>query len=142
MSQGGVFKDYFSRHSDLRWHENRFLGLTSAWKLVFVPAQVRMPTKINFKNPPPAFSRLTLLMHIFNLGENPLGQEQLPKLGAGTPAKIGSAPELTYVKKLSQSVSQSISQSINQSIDQSVSQSVSQSIVQGLFGPKLIILTN
>ena len=32
-----VLKDYSNRHSDLRQHENRFLGLTSAWKLVFRP---------------------------------------------------------------------------------------------------------
>ena len=33
-----VSKDYFSRHSDLRQRENRFLGLTSVWKPVFMPA--------------------------------------------------------------------------------------------------------
>ena len=33
-----VFKDYFSWHSDLRRRENWFLGLTLAWKPVFMPA--------------------------------------------------------------------------------------------------------
>ena len=33
-----VFKDYSNRHSDQRRQENRFLGLTSAWKQVFMPA--------------------------------------------------------------------------------------------------------
>ena len=33
-----VFKDYSNRHSDLPWHENRFLGLMSAWKPVFMSA--------------------------------------------------------------------------------------------------------
>ena len=30
-----VFKDYSNQHCDLRRPENRFLGLTSVWKLVF-----------------------------------------------------------------------------------------------------------
>ena len=38
-----VFKDYFNRHSDLRWHENEFVGLTSAWKLV-IRADIGMET--------------------------------------------------------------------------------------------------
>ena len=33
-----VFKDFCNRHSELRHREKRFLGLTSAWKLVFMPA--------------------------------------------------------------------------------------------------------
>ena len=33
-----VFKDYFSQHSNLPQHENRFLGLMSAWKPVFMVA--------------------------------------------------------------------------------------------------------
>ena len=33
-----VFKDCSNRHSDLRRHENWLIGLTSAWKLVFMPA--------------------------------------------------------------------------------------------------------
>ena len=34
----GSFKDCFSQHSDLGRRENRFLGLMSTWKLVFMPA--------------------------------------------------------------------------------------------------------
>ena len=33
--RGGLFRDYSNRHSDLRRHENWFLGLMSAWKPVF-----------------------------------------------------------------------------------------------------------
>ena len=33
-----VFKDCSGWHSNLRRHENWFLGLTSAWKLVIMPA--------------------------------------------------------------------------------------------------------
>ena len=46
-----VLKDYFCRHSDLCRRENQFCGLTSAWKPVFMPAWVGMPTEILFKNP-------------------------------------------------------------------------------------------
>ena len=31
---GGFFKGHSNRHSDLHRHENQFLGLTSAWKLM------------------------------------------------------------------------------------------------------------
>ena len=36
-----VFKNYFSRHSDLRAYagvKTKFLGLTSVWRSVFMPA--------------------------------------------------------------------------------------------------------
>ena len=32
---GGFLKNDSNQHSDLRWHENQSLGLTSAWKPVF-----------------------------------------------------------------------------------------------------------
>ena len=47
-----VFKDSFSRHSDLRPCQNQFLGPTSARKPVFTPSIVMRPTEIIFKNPP------------------------------------------------------------------------------------------
>ena len=61
-----VFKDYFSRHSDLRRHENRFLVLTSAWKPVFIPAYVGTLTEIIFKTPPLG-ERASLRQHKIDL---------------------------------------------------------------------------
>ena len=56
---GWVFKDNSNRHSDLCQHENRFLGLTSAWKPVFHTSigrnnqlSVIIPVGIIIKNPP------------------------------------------------------------------------------------------
>ena len=37
LARDGFLKDYSNRHSDLCRHENWFLGLTSLWKLVFMP---------------------------------------------------------------------------------------------------------
>ena len=61
--QRWVFKDYLSQHSDLRWHKNLSPRLTSAWKLVFMPAKVRSPTEIIFTKPTssPMFSSSYLM---------------------------------------------------------------------------------
>ena len=48
--RAGFFKDDSNRHSDLRRHENRFLGLTSGCKPVFMLAWIGMPIGIMSKN--------------------------------------------------------------------------------------------
>ena len=60
-----VFKDYFSRHSDIHWHENQFLGRRmTTFGILYVDLRTTCAgtelENIMFKNPPQVTSGLPI----------------------------------------------------------------------------------